>query len=162
MRLLLISYYVVSFSPLLSGILYKYFPKFLKLMIGQGYSRLPFGMVDTGVHTLVIVIQVRGIILYLVEYKKEKGESGQVPFTVLFSLLLILWGLLVSWFAIGFYNNEVIPWSMEPDVRELTIWDHLEYATWTLKGLLWIASGMIFLVTSYFKRELKSKVEELG
>lgn len=96
------------------------------------------------------------------EYKKEKGESGQVPFTVLFSLLLILWGLLVSWFAIGFYNNEVIPWSMEPDVRELTIWDHLEYATWTLKGLLWIASGMIFLVTSYFKRELKSKVEELG
>jgi len=126
-------------------------------LMGTSYGWLLPIIVFTGVHTLVISIQVCGIILYLVGYKKEKVESKQAPF-IGFSILLILWGLLVSWFAIGFYNHEVIPWSMLPSVRELTIWDHLQFATWTLKGLLWIASGLIFIVTSHIQKGSKSKL----
>jgi len=104
-------------------------------------------IVFTGVHTLVIGIQVCGIILYLVGCKKEKVESKQVPFIVSFSILLIIWGYFVSRFFLEFYKDEVIAWSMEHG-GELTIWDHLLFETWILKGLLWIASGLIFIVTS--------------
>lgn len=97
-----------------------------------------------------------GIVLYLVGYRKVK--SKQVPFIELSSILLIYWGLLVSWFVVSFWNSEVLPWSMEPGVRELTIWDHLQFATWGLKGLLWIASGLIFIATSLIQRRLKPKL----
>jgi len=116
-------------------------------LMGTSYGWLLPKIVFTGVHTLVIGIQVCGIILYLVGCKKEKVESKQVPF-IGFSIPLIIWGLFVSWFAIGFYNYEVISWSQQFGVRELIIWDHLLFATWALKGLLWIASGLIFIVTS--------------
>jgi len=86
-------------------------------------------------------------------YKKKEMEAKKLPFLKLFTILLILWGFLVSWFAIGFYYVDVIPWSMEYGVRKLTVWDHLMFATWALKGILWIASGLVFTITSYiFKR----------
>ena len=150
-------YYTVCLSPLFSMFVYI----FASTLIGTNYGWLLPIIVFTGVHALIIGIQACGIILYLVGCKKERVEYRQVPFTLFFSILLILWGLLVSWFAIGFYNHELIPWSMLPGVRELTIWDHLEFATWTLKGLLWIASGLIFTVTSYIQGGSKSKLEEL-
>ena len=156
MGYLSVGYYTVCLSPLFSMLVYIS----ASTLMGTSYGWLLPIIVFTGVHTLVIGIQVCGIILYLVGYKKEKVESKQIPF-IGFSILLILWGLLVSWFAIGFYNHEVIPWSMLPSVRELTIWDHLQFATWTLKGLLWIASGLIFIVTSHIQKGSKSKLEEL-
>ena len=156
MGYLSIGYYAVCLSPLFSMLVYIS----VSTLMGTSYGWLLPMIVFTGVHTSVIGIQVCGIILYLVGCKKEKVESEQVPF-IGFSILLILWGLLVSWFAIGFYNHEVIPWSMLPGVRELTIWDHLQFATWTLKGLLWIASGLIFIVTSQIQKGSKSKLEEL-
>jgi hypothetical protein len=134
--------------------LYAYFPRFLKLLIGPGDSHLLLGMVDTGIHTSIIGVQVFGLILYLAEYtrsRSKKSNSKALPFVLLFSPSPVLWGLLVSWFAIGFYNHELIPWSMLPGVRALTIWDHLAFATWALKGLIWITSGLLFIVTSFLK-----------
>lgn len=84
-------------------------------------------------------------------------QSKQVPLIRLSSVLLILWGLLVSWFVVGFWNNEVLPWSRSPGVRELTTWDYLEFASWALKGFLWIASGLLFLVTSQFQKTRENK-----
>lgn len=156
MGYLSIGYYTVCLSPLISMLVYIS----ASTLMGTSYDWLLPIKVFTGIHTSVIGIQVCGIILYLVGYKKEKVESKQVPF-IGFSILLIIWGFLVSWFADGFYYREVIPWSMLPGVRELTIWDHLQFAKWTLKGLLWIASGLIFIVTSQIQKSSKSKLEEL-
>jgi len=157
MGYLSIGYYTVCLSPFISLLVYTS----ASSLMGTSYGWLLPMIVFTGVHTLVIGIQVCGIILYLVGCKKEKVESKQVPFIVIFSILLILWGYFVSRFFFEFYEDEVIAWSMEPGVRELTIWDHLQFATWILKGLLWIASGLIFIVTSLIPKGSKSKLGEL-
>ena len=148
MRYLTIGYYTVCFSPLLSMLVYLCASK---LLVGRNYGWLLPIIVFTGVHLFVMSVQVCGIVLYIVGYRNEKLESKQMPLVPLFSMLLILWGVLVSWFAVGFYYSELIPWSRLSGVRELTIWDHLQFASWALKGLLWIASGLIFIVTSQFQ-----------
>ena len=143
MGYLSIGYYTVCLSPFISMLVYIS----ASTLMGTSYGGLLPKIVFTGVDTLVIGIQVCGIILYLVGCKKEKVESKQVPFIVFFSILLILWGYFVARFFFEFYEDEVIAWSQQFG-GELTIWDHLKFATWTLKGLLWIASGLIFIVTS--------------
>jgi hypothetical protein len=59
----------------------------------------------------------------------------------------MMWGIFTILFATCFYYGELLPWSMEPGVRALTVWDHLEYATWGLTGFLGGLSGLLFLVS---------------
>ena len=151
MGYLSIGYYTVCLSPFISMLVYIS----ASTLMGTSYRYDMF----TGVHTLVIGIQVCGIILYLVGCKKEKTESKQVPFMVVCNTFLIIWGYVVSRFFWEFYKDEVIAWSKEPDVRDLTIWDHYQFETWILKGLLWIAAGLIFTVHIVYSR-LKAKFKE--
>lgn len=53
--------------------------------------------------------------------------------------------------------NEFMDWISQPFRREITIWDNVEYATVALKGLLWIASGLIFIVTDLHPRKEKCR-----
>jgi len=69
-------------------------------------------------------------------------------------------GVFCSQVFFEFYEDEVIAWSQQFG-GELTIWDHLQFATWILKGLLWIAAGLIFIVTSLIPKGSKSKLGEL-
>lgn len=94
-------------------------------------------------------IQVFGLILYLVGYRKnELADFPSLPFSV---ILLILWGVIVSYAALVSYN-EFMDWISQPFRREITIWDNMEYATTALKGLLWIALGLVFIVTDLHPR----------
>jgi len=151
MRYLSIGYYLSCFSPVLSMILF---------FVGSGFVHddwLFSIIMLTVVHMSVMGVQILGLVLFFVGHRK--GES--IPFkewTIFFSVFLILWGSLVSFGAIGWYN-ELLEWSRLPEVRNLTIWDHMEYATWALKGLLWIASGLIFIGVSYFQSS-KSKLQK--
>jgi multisubunit Na+/H+ antiporter MnhB subunit len=103
-----------------------------------------------GVNVLTAGIQVSGLILYLIGYrKKELADFRSLPFS---AILLILWGVIVSYFAVVLYN-EFMNWISQPFRREITIWDKVEYATMALKGLLWLASGLIFIVTALHPRK---------
>jgi hypothetical protein len=59
----------------------------------------------------------------------------------------MMWGIFTILFATFFYYGELLPWSMELGVRPLTVWDHLEYATWGLTGFLGGLSGLLFLLS---------------
>ncbi|MGB9134501.1 MAG: hypothetical protein WCC63_02790 [Candidatus Bathyarchaeia archaeon] len=102
---------------------------------------------------MVVFVQVFGLALYLMGYVrafKGKTEFERVPLAWLFGVPLVLWGFFVSCTVIGMYN-EMLEWAKAPDVRGLVIWDHLYYATMGLNGLLWIASGAIFIITSFIQ-----------
>jgi len=102
------------------------------------------------VNVLTIGIQVSGIILYLIGYrKKELEDFPSLPFA---TILLSLWGIFVIYATLVSYN-EFMDWISQPFRREITIWDNIEYATGALKGLLWIASGLIFIVTDLHPRK---------
>ena len=135
-------------SPLLDFLLRRYVPVPMDVYASS--------MVRTGLHTLVIIPLVSGMILYLVGYKKREVNLQEVKVTFILGIPLVLWGLYMSMWAIFFYND-MLEWSMNPGVRELTIMDHLEYATWGLMGFLWIASGLMFM-GSFIKEYLDERV----
>jgi hypothetical protein len=65
-----------------------------------------------------------------------------------------MWGTFTTFIADVFYGD-LIEWSKMPGVREIIVWDHLEYGSWMLKGILWIVSGILLTITS--NRIMKSK-----
>jgi len=94
----------------------------------------------------IIGIQVFGMVLYLVGYRKKETKPKGVPFMLVLGVLLVLWGLLASYLTIVLYND-LVQWTLEPYTRELEIWDVIEYATFGLKSLLLVASGLLFIAT---------------
>jgi hypothetical protein len=85
--------------------------------------------------------------MYMYGYMRGGATDTERKVILLFSFFLVLWGVLTYLFASGFYRD-LIDWSMNPGVRALTVWDHLEYWTWELKGILWIGTGLLLIVTS--------------
>ena len=133
---------MVSLSPLFSLFLWLY-------ALPRVYSDyLQPIMWHTGIHITIIAVQVCGLILYFIGYKSRGPSSfGCVGVIMFINALLVLWGLLTIWFALGWYNS-LLEWSMEPETRELIIWDHMQHGTWILKGVLWAVIGMTFMITS--------------
>jgi len=100
--------------------------------------------------------QMCGLLLYLNGYRRKKEKLARSFYTKLIAASLIVWGIIVSWFMYTFYQHEVILWSMEPGVRDLLIWDHLEFATWVLKGVLWVIAGVVVGLTSKPKQRYET------
>jgi len=129
-------YYTVCLSPAFSMIAF--------LVVTWLFWRISFDwltqiMLLTVTYISVIIVQVCGLILCLVGYRKNESVS----FNLILSIFLIVWGSFVTLWAVGGYDM-LIEWSRFPGVRSLTVWDHAEYATSALRGLLWIASGLVF------------------
>jgi hypothetical protein len=101
----------------------------------------------TLIHVSVIVIQVLGLTFCFVGFRRNEP----IRFHVIPNVFLILWGCFTIWLALALYGD-LLSWSIQPQVRSLTILDHLQYETWVLKGFLWILAGVIFEVTLYIKR----------
>ena len=147
MRYQFAGYYAICLSPLVS----------IFLLIFRGYfvyePHLDFLVPivwHIGVNVLVVGVQLFGIILYLIGYwKKELVNFPSLPFS---AILLFLWGVVVSYAALVSYN-EFMDWISQPFRREITVWDNMEYATVAVKGLLWIASGLTFIVTDLYLRK---------
>lgn len=157
MRYLKIGFYAICFSPVLSllvvGVAITGLTSYAIHGLGtSGYSWLAPIVGLTFVHSSIIAFQLFGIVLYLAGYRKERQKIERSPSIKLITASLVIWGMLLSYFVYYFYYHEVILWSMEPGVRELVIWDHLEYAAWILKGLLWVGAGLTILATSRAKR----------
>ena len=115
MRYLTIGYYAICLGPLLSAFFY--------------FNASSLGITDRsylGVQFLVISVQVCGIILYLLGYRKTEILSEKSPHILGVAILLILWGLLIAWYSIISYNFHVERYLPE---KPLTFWDNMIYRT---------------------------------
>jgi len=94
MRYLTVGYYVICLSPLLSMLFY-FSPK---LLIGSGSCGY------LGLQTLVMFVQVWGVVLYVVGYRTTELSSKTAPYILSSGILLILWGLFITWYIIRAYD----------------------------------------------------------
>jgi len=137
MRYLTTGYSVLVFSPLFSFFL------FFILSIGQTEVTALI------VNTPIIIVQICGMILYLIGYRKP---SKTPPHFLLGGIFLIFWGFLVAWYIITSYNFHIMYYLPE---KPLTFLDNVQCALYILKGLLWIASGLMLIVTNLYPRNLE-------
>lgn len=107
-------------------------------------------MVLTAWNSSIVILLIIGIALYMYGYLRRETVGPEAKVILLFSVFLVLWGVLTYLFASGFYKD-LIDWSMNPGMRALTIWDYMEYWTWELKAILWIGSGLLLAATSLVK-----------
>lgn len=103
---------------------------------------------------IVIAVLVVGVVLYSVGYRTNRVNELGNQLTFISGLVLIMWGTFTTFIADVFYGD-LIESSKMLGFRELTLWDHLEYGSWMLKGILWIVSGILLTITS--NRIMKSK-----
>jgi hypothetical protein len=101
-------------------------------------------------NALMVVLLIMGTVLYIYGYLRGEATYVEAKVILMFGFFLIPWGVFTYLFASGFYSD-LIDWSMNPGVRMLTVWDHMEYWTWELKAVLWIGIGLLLLATSLVK-----------
>lgn len=126
MRYLTVGYYVIVFSPVLS-----------LLLLAVARARV-------GVLALIIGVQICGMILYLVGYRKPSKPSETPPHILSSGIFLIIWGLLIAWWLIAWYNFHITHYLPE---KPLTFWSKVGSALYVSKGLLWVASGLMLIIT---------------
>ena len=144
MRYLTLGYYVICLSPLLSMLFY-FSPK---LLIGRGSCGY------LGLQTLVIFVQVCGVVLYLVGHRTTELSSKTAPYILLSGILLILWGLFITWYVIRVYDWMLRLYSYKMD---FTFCGQGVYVAEGLKGLLWVASGLMLIITRIIHEFRRSK-----
>ena len=143
-------YLMIFFSPLLSLILFLFT---IGLTLHQQNYLVPL-VFHAETNLAVIAVLVVGVALYVVGYRTNRVNELGNRLTFISGLLLIMWGTFTALIASVFYAD-LIEWSRIPGVREITVWDHLEYGSWMLKGILWIVSGILLTKTS--NKIMKSK-----
>ena len=136
-------YNVICLSLLLHLVIYIIV---ISLLIGTArmefYSRM-----FTWLQILMVCIQLCGILLCLLGYRRSETISSQIFVNALF----IVWGSLEVYLMAWNYS------SLSPyQTRNLTLWDYATTLTRALKGFIWIASGLVFTAISLSKK-LKNK-----
>ena len=131
MRYLTAGYNILVSSPLLS---------FLFVALARGQTE-----VTALIMTMSIIgIQICGMILYLVGYRKTSSLSEPPPHVLLSGVFLVVWGFLIAWWIISWYNFHIKYYLPE---KPLSFWDNMNCAAYALKGLLWVASGLMLIIT---------------
>jgi hypothetical protein len=148
-RRLVIGYPLIFFTPVLSLLLHF---GLLAWAVQQQNYLIPV-IVHSAINVAVIAVLIVGIVLYYLEYTKNQMKEVDDKITFVLSPLLILWGIIVTFIAYGFYQD-LMQWSRMREVRALTAWDYLEYGSWILKGILWMISGILLIITS-IRNEIK-------
>jgi len=150
MRYVSKGYSLVYLSPVLS-----FFVTIFAVVVGMRVLNDWF--LDTVLFTLIqlllISIQVLGLVFCFVGFKRNEPISTSMFKIVCLSLLLALWGVLTIFLALGFYSD-LMWWSHQPEVRSLTIWDHLEFLTWGFKGSVWIFAAIILPIMTFIRKRL--------
>lgn len=135
MRYLTLGHNIMVSSPLLSFL-------FFALARGQADAT---GLIMT---MSIIGVQICGMILYLVGYRKSSNQSETPPHVLLSGVFLTVWGFLIAWYLITWHNFHITYYLPE---KPLTFWDNMNYAAYVLKGLLWVASGLMLIITRISK-----------
>jgi hypothetical protein len=130
MRYLTVGYNILVFSPLLSLLL---------LLVARARVE---------VTALIIGVQICGMILYLVGYRKSSNPSETPPHALWSGVFLVVWGFLIAWHLNTWHNFHITYYLPE---KPLSFWDNMNYAAYVLKGLLWVASGLMLIITRISK-----------
>lgn len=130
MRYLTVGYNILVFSPLLSLLL---------LLVARARVE---------VTALIIGVQICGMILHLVGYRKSSNPSETPPHVLWSGVFLVVWGFLIAWYLNTWHNFHITCYLPE---KPLSFWDNMNYAAYVLKGLLWVASGLMLIITSISK-----------
>ncbi len=104
----------------------------------------------TALQVFFICIQALGLASCSVGFRKNEPIPFKMPVQISLSILMASWGIFTIWFSLGLYQD-LLWWSSQPQVRSLTIWDHLQYVAWTSKGLVWVLAAIILPVVAFFK-----------
>jgi hypothetical protein len=128
MRYLTVGYRFIVFSPLLSLLL---------LVVARA---------QVGVTASIIGVQICGMILYLIGYRKPSKPFETPPHVLLSGIFLIIWGLLIAWYIITWHNFHILLFSDDyrtdtylMDTIDLTFImpypaETIENFTFTIKG----------------------------
>jgi hypothetical protein len=154
MQYRVLGYYLMCLSPIVSIILWLLVGHFIIFELSPHYDYLFPIFWYIGESVFIIAVQLCGIILYMIGYKRRELED--FPLLLVSGILLTLWGAFASFLVLGFYNH-FMWWITQPGRRAITIWDNLQYATWGLEGLLWIASGITIIATDIHERMAQNR-----
>jgi hypothetical protein len=148
-----LGYYIICFSPLISLLLL-----FISTLASGAPSLVNIKRAAI-IHTSIITIQLSGLTLYVsgltLHLLRSRNHLARPKFLInpiIVSIVLVIWGLFTSIWAYTWDIN-ILLWSGEEGNRELTVWDHMQYFTWILKGLIWIIAGLGILATAPKSRE---------
>lgn len=151
MRHFRVGYLLILLSPALSFVVLLGIVLFAGITLalsGTGSEVFQLSMLLTVWNTIVITFLISGLALYTHGYMKREATKGEAILNFVFSFFLMFWGTLSYIIASGLYG-ETISRGMNPQMTPLTIWDQAQYWTWELKGLLWVASGLVLTATSF-------------
>lgn len=151
-----LGYYIICLSPLLSLLL------LFMSTLTSGVPLLVNVKRAAMIHTTIIAIQLAGLILYIsglaLYLLRRRNQLAKPKFLlnpIIISIVLVIWGIFTSIWAYTWDINLLL-WSGGEGNRELTVWDHMQYFTWILKGLIWIIAGLVILATaSKSQKEVK-------
>jgi hypothetical protein len=135
-----VGYILILFTPPLSFAV-------LGLLVGIIESLDGEGEMLTAWNILIMVLWIIGISLYTYGYVRGEATGAEARMILLFGFFFIPWGLFTYLFASGLRIATIFR-SMNPGMSGLTIWDYLEFWVWELKGILWIGTGLLLIVTS--------------
>jgi predicted anti-sigma-YlaC factor YlaD len=132
-----LGYYLIGLSPVLALVLYSgiTLPSVGTLV----FAGVPFQWFLIEVTISTISVEVIGFVLYLFGHRKNES----LPFSLGLNMFLVLWGILVTFYAAAMYGV-LLDWTSLAHVT-VTIWNHPEVVTYTtlaIMGLLWINSGI--------------------
>jgi hypothetical protein len=147
-----LGYYLICLSPVLAFILYLgiSLPSVGILV----FAGMPFQVLLIGVAIPTISVEVIGLALYFVEHGKNESK----PFSLGLNIFLVLWGILVTFYAGAMYGV-LLDWANLARVT-VTIHNHPEIMTYTtlaIMGLLWINLGIAFTIMYWRSSKIASR-----
>ena len=155
MRSFRIGYYIILLTPLISLVSFWLFLPTAVLGVLQ-YTLTSIFM--TIWSASIILILTVGISLYVYGYLKQQGTVNEEKVILILGLLLASWGVFTYLIASAFLSDMIL-WSMNPDVRSLTILDYLQYWAWEAKAIAWEGTAIMLIVTSITRIRSHARVK---
>lgn len=115
---------------------------------------VPFQVFLIGVVIPTISVDVIGFALYLFGH----GKNETMPFSLGLNIFLVLWGILVTFYAGAMYGA-LLDWANLAQVT-VTIYNHPEVVTYTtlaIMGLLWINLGIALTIVYWRSSKVASR-----
>jgi hypothetical protein len=106
-----------------------------------------------GWHISIMVLLIIGVALYVFGYLRQETTINEAKMIIFPSVGLIIWGAL-NYVVVTAFNSLMIVESMQRDLT-LTFWGYMEYWVWELKAILWVATGVMLIVTSLVQIHLR-------